>query len=191
MFHKVVRQHMQGVVGFLIKTYVKFTKESFTKKCLYRLRFDRIMAMSLWPHCFGPPCMSVCLLQVGFLSKQLNELSWFLARELTSTYPTLCCKEICAPQKIRYFSLWNFVPNSFAMTDQSCCQQNSLIVKLVDHTYSSRWSMHVVHNISVDRSNAAAPLLWFVLDLFCNCSYGLQQLTRFRLTAYFWMVHLQ
>jgi len=150
---------MQGVVGFLIKTYVKFTKESFTKKFLYRLRFDRIMAMSLWPHCFGPPCMSVCLLQVGFLSKRLNELSWFLAWELTSTYPTLCCKEICASQKIRYFSLWNFVPNSFAMTDQSCCQQNSLIVKLVDHTYSSRWSMHVVHNISVDRSNAAAPLL--------------------------------
>ena len=36
----------------------------------------------------GP--MSVCPAQVGVLSKQLNESSWFLACELPSTRPTLC-----------------------------------------------------------------------------------------------------
>jgi len=34
-------------------------------------------------------CLS-CLSQVGVLSKRLNESSWFLARELPSTRPTLC-----------------------------------------------------------------------------------------------------
>jgi len=29
------------------------------KKIENRLRFDRIMAMSLWPHFFGPPCTFV------------------------------------------------------------------------------------------------------------------------------------
>jgi len=35
---------------------------------------------------------SVCafLLQVGVISKRMNESSWFLARELLSTYPALC-----------------------------------------------------------------------------------------------------
>jgi len=34
-------------------------------------------------------CSSVCASQVGVLSKRLNESSWFLARELPSTRPTL------------------------------------------------------------------------------------------------------
>ena len=47
-------------------------------------------------------CLSVCLShQVGVLSKRLNESDWFLARELPSTYPTLCCKEIQVSPKIR------------------------------------------------------------------------------------------
>jgi len=45
---------MQGVVGLLIVIYCKFTKESSSEKILNRLRFDRIMAMSLWPHFFSP-----------------------------------------------------------------------------------------------------------------------------------------
>jgi len=37
-------------------------------------------------------CLSVCLsVTIGVLSKRLEESSWFLAWELPSTYPTLCC----------------------------------------------------------------------------------------------------
>ena len=39
-------------------------------------------------------CVRLSLPQVGVLSKQLNESGWFLAWELPSTCPTLCCKEI-------------------------------------------------------------------------------------------------
>jgi len=40
----------------------------------------------------GPVSVSVSvrLSQVGVLLKRLNESSWFLARELPSTSPTLC-----------------------------------------------------------------------------------------------------
>jgi len=41
------------------------------------------------------------LSQVGVLLKWLNELGWFLAWELPSAYPTLCCREILVPPKIR------------------------------------------------------------------------------------------
>jgi len=49
-------------------------------------------------------CLSVYLSQVGVLSKQLNESDWFLARKLQSTYPTLCCKKIRVPLKMRVLS---------------------------------------------------------------------------------------
>ena len=46
MFHKVVWQHLQGVVGLLTTTYCKFTKESYSENCFgNRLRFDRIMPL--------------------------------------------------------------------------------------------------------------------------------------------------
>jgi len=48
---------------------------------------------------YGP--MSVSLSQVGVLLNRLNESSWFLASELTSTYAKLCYKEIQVPSKIR------------------------------------------------------------------------------------------
>ena len=57
---------------------------------------------------YGPVsvCLSVCLSQVGVLSKRMNELSsWFLTRELSLTYPTLCCKEIQVP------SIQGFIPS--------------------------------------------------------------------------------
>jgi len=50
---------------------------------------SRVLAMAL--------CPSVC---VCHKSKRLNESGWFLARELPSTYPTLCHKEIQVPSKI-------------------------------------------------------------------------------------------
>ena len=50
---------MQGVVEFLITTLLQIYKEMEIfqwKNCENRLGFDRIMAMSLWPYFFGPPC---------------------------------------------------------------------------------------------------------------------------------------
>ena len=41
-----------------------------------------------------------------------NESSWFLAKRLLSTYPILCYKEIRIYQKLRYFPLGLFIPNS-------------------------------------------------------------------------------
>jgi len=61
MFHKVVWEHMHGVVRFLVTSFLQIYPGIFQWKFYFswnRLRFDRIMAMSLWPHFFGPPCIS-------------------------------------------------------------------------------------------------------------------------------------
>jgi len=56
MFHKVVLYHVQGLVGFLITTSLKIYQEIFQWKRLENwLKFDRIMAMSLWPHFLAHP----------------------------------------------------------------------------------------------------------------------------------------
>ena len=48
---------------------------------------------------YGP--VSVCLSQVGVLSKWVDGSSWFLAHRLLSTRPTPCFKEIHLSTKIR------------------------------------------------------------------------------------------
>ena len=51
-------QRMQGTVGIFIDKplYCKFTKESSNeKKIENRLRFDRIVVMSLWPRFLAHP----------------------------------------------------------------------------------------------------------------------------------------
>jgi len=53
MFYKVVWQHMQGKVGFVIMNLLQIYQ---WKDSVNRWRSDRIMAMSLWPHFFNPPC---------------------------------------------------------------------------------------------------------------------------------------
>jgi len=58
---------MQEVVGFLITIYCNFTQVSSGEKIVKRLRLDRTMAMSLWPHIIGPPCsllLALALLNV-------------------------------------------------------------------------------------------------------------------------------
>jgi len=45
-------------------------------------------------------CLSVCLSQVGVLSKRMNGLVWFLTWGLLSTSLTLCFKEIRVSTKI-------------------------------------------------------------------------------------------
>ena len=60
MFYKVVWQHVQGVVRLLKTTLLQIYQGIFQwKKIENRSGFDRIMATSLWPHVFGPPC-SAC-----------------------------------------------------------------------------------------------------------------------------------
>jgi len=57
---------MQGAVGFLISFNCKFTMESSSVFFLNRVRFDRIVVMSLWPRFLGPlfifvyVCVCVC-----------------------------------------------------------------------------------------------------------------------------------
>ena len=88
-----MRRSWCGYTGWPKKLYI------FTARCYA----SAVLAMGL--------CL--CLSQVGVLLKQLNESGWFLARELHSTYLTLCYKEIHVPLKIRVLtSLWNFAPNS-------------------------------------------------------------------------------
>ena len=48
--------------------------------------------------------LSVCLSQVGVLSKWMDGSSWFLACRLLLTYPTLCCNEIQVSTKMRALS---------------------------------------------------------------------------------------
>ena len=78
---------MKGVVGFLIKFYCKFTKESSDEKFFNDnwLRFDRIMAVSLQPHFFWPMHLVyitsvpfLCYLTPYFMTYSLNVLSYFL-----------------------------------------------------------------------------------------------------------------
>ena len=59
MFHKVAWQHMQRMVGFLITGLLQIYEGIFLWIIVVnRLRFHRIMAMSLWHHFFGPPSKS-------------------------------------------------------------------------------------------------------------------------------------
>jgi len=84
-------------------------------------------------------CVSVCVCSShGVLSKRLNEPGWFLARELLSSYPTLCCKEIRVTLKIRVlpsgtlFKTLDFLEN-FAMRQR---------VRYIDSRFSrSSWVM--------------------------------------------------
>jgi len=86
--------------------------------------------------------LCLCLSQVGVLSKSLNESSWFLTRELPSTYPTLYSQEIRVSPKIRALpsgtSPKTLDLENFATASRWCGQQNSSTVELVDHTYDNR-----------------------------------------------------
>jgi len=57
MFHKVVWQHMKGMVGLAITNLLQIYQGILQwKKIENRLRFDRVMAMSLIvASLFGPP----------------------------------------------------------------------------------------------------------------------------------------
>jgi len=59
MFHKVVWQHMQSLVGSLTTTLLQiYYRICQWKKTENRLGFDRIMTANLLPRFFGPRCSS-------------------------------------------------------------------------------------------------------------------------------------
>ena len=60
------------------------------------------------------PSLSVCVCchKSVFYRNGLNESGWILARELPSTYPTLCCKEIQIPSSL----LWLLSSESLLQT---------------------------------------------------------------------------
>jgi len=49
--------------------------------------------------------VSVSLVSSQYLSKQLDESSWFLAWRLPSTHTTVCCKKIWTSSELGYFPL--------------------------------------------------------------------------------------
>jgi len=68
MFHEVVWQYMQVAVGLLITTLLQIYQGIFQrKKIKNQLRFDRIMAMSLWPHFLAHPVYRAPLLPPSYL----------------------------------------------------------------------------------------------------------------------------
>jgi len=69
MFHKVVRQHMQGVVEFLTTSLLQIYQGTSQWKNENLLRFNEIMAMSLWPHCLAHP---VCFEKSCYAQEKRN-----------------------------------------------------------------------------------------------------------------------
>ena len=121
--------------------------------------------------------------QAGIVSKRLDESSWFLARRLLCTYPTLCYKaykEIWVSEKLGTLCQTPDLQN-FATASRSCCQQNSSTSTTaeVDDTYTTIDRVVAVYCRSVNW-NPLTPLLRFVVDLSYNLSL---QLTKFWPTA--------
>jgi len=78
MLHKVVCRHIQEVLGFLINTLPQVYLGIFQwKNFVNRLRFDRIMAMNLWPHFFGPTLYLVTQLIKCYGLRKHTQPTWY------------------------------------------------------------------------------------------------------------------
>ena len=114
--------------------------------------------------------------QAGVVWKRLDESSWFLARRLSSTYPTLCCKEIWVSPKITVLSYGTLSQTSdlenFATASCSPCQQNSSsTVELVDDTCTTvdeSW-LFTTRQSTVTLQLHHCDLLW-ICRTTCFCS---------------------
>ena len=77
--------------------------------------------------------LSVCLSQVGIVSKREDDSSWYSACRLPSAYPSLCCKKTSVPPKVRilfFETLFQTIGlENFATPRRSyiatCCQHSS------------------------------------------------------------------
>jgi len=125
----------------------------------------------------------VCLFVTSeCVSKRLNGSGWFRY----GSFLPLCCKEVRVSPKNKGISLCYFVPNfmldlkNFTRVSQSCCQQSSLTVELVDHTYDGRRVARRTQLTARRRPQCSncITLIWcgFVVDLVPTV---VQQLTRF------------
>jgi len=114
--------------------------------------------------------LSVCPSQARIVSKQLDELSWFLAQRLPSPCPTPYYKEIWISPKMTVLPSGNLFKTpdlkNFAMVSRSHCQQSSSLHRrssLLTHLYDSRQVVAVYYkSISC---NPQTPLLRFFVDL--------------------------
>ena len=75
-------------------------------------------------------CLSVCLLQIGVLSKGTNESIWFLVWSLFSTSPTLRFKDIQVSTVIRV------VPPSGTLSPNSGLRKFRYRISIVERVVS-------------------------------------------------------
>jgi len=83
-------------------------------------------------------CLSVCLSQVGVVSKRMNESTWVFWHK---SFLRLILHRVL--RKFGYLQNNGTLSKTldfenFATASQSCSQQNSSTVELVDHTYDGR-----------------------------------------------------
>ena len=82
VFHKLVRQHMQRMVGFLVTTLLQIYKGILQWNTYEdRLAFDRIMAVSLRSHFLAHPVRTnrapICLVRhFQFSNYEFLQLKW-------------------------------------------------------------------------------------------------------------------
>ena len=122
-----------------------------------------------------PVSVRVCPSQVGVLLKRLNESGSFLAWELRSPYPTLCCKEIHVTSKIRVLpsgillrtlDLENLATASRRYTGDI---HNSTVVGLfMTHCLQLNLQLHTIDLVRNCRTSSFCTVAW--------------QLARFQLT---------
>jgi len=111
--------------------------------------------------CYG---LCLCLSQVGVLLKWLNNLGWFHAWKLLSTYRTLCFKEIWVPPEIRVHpsrtscSLEPHPSCPYSGHRKFCHYRSSLkcLINLAWH----RSSVNKVDNTSKRRQSTAGLSQW-------------------------------
>ena len=95
-------------------------------------------------------CLSVCLSQIAVL----NESSWFLARELAFTYPTLCYKKIWVSPKMLYLNL-------------ELCPK----LRIIEKISASHIDRRKVLSTELDNVDAQSVMNWTVVSQYTRPKY--------------------
>ena len=95
-------------------------------------------------------CLSVCLSQIAVL----NESSWFLARELPFTYPTLCYKKIWVSPKMLYLNL-------------ELCPK----LRIIEKISASHIDRRKVLSTELDNVDAQSVMNWTVVSQYTRPKY--------------------
>jgi len=97
-----VRLELEGMVEDLLKYQVDVNAtDNKGTLYLYRVAWKGlyILPTRRYASCGPVSIICVCLSQVGVLLKGIDGSSWFLARKLLSTYPTVCWKKNLVSKK--------------------------------------------------------------------------------------------